>query len=82
MEGVALAVVVYALVRKFGKPISDSLEADVIAFRNMLYNKRNKEIQALEKAIKDQLDLENVLECRHEIFKIKHVRICIHIYVC
>ena len=74
MEGVALGLVVYALARRLGKPISDAMDADIEGFRTALYDNRNKEIQSLEQAIKEELDMENVLACRHEIFKIKHVR--------
>ena len=74
MEGVALGLVVYALARRLGKPISDALDADIEGFRTALYSHRDKEIQSLEQAIKEELDMENILACRHEIFKIKHVR--------
>jgi len=65
--------VVYALVRKLGKPITDAMDADITAFKTALYDHRNKEIQSLEQAIKEELDMEDILGCRHEIFKIKHV---------
>ena len=78
-----MGLVVYALSRRLGKPISDALEADIEGFRTALYDHRNKEVQSLEQAIKEELDMENVLACRHEIFKIKHVRarICAYIIV-
>ena len=83
MEGVALGIVVYGLFRWLGKPISDAMDADITSFKTALYDHRNKEIQSLEQAIKEELDMENVLACRHEIFKIKHVREDNHyIHVC
>ena len=74
VEGVGLGIVIYALARKLGKPVKDAMEADIEAFRTALYDHRDKEVQSLEQAIKEELDMEDVLACRHEIFKIKHVR--------
>lgn len=68
-----MGLVVYGLVRWIGKPVNDALEADITVFKSALYDHRNKEVQSLEQAIKEELEMEDILACRHEIFKIKHV---------
>lgn len=68
-----MGIVVYGLVRWLGKPVSDAMDADIAAFKTALYDHRNKEVQSLEQAIKEEFDMENILATRHEIFKIKHV---------
>lgn len=73
MAGVTFAILIYMMMRRFGKPVANYLDEQIEMDRQKLYAGYNQEVKELEAAIKNQRTVEPALNTRHEVYEIHHV---------
>jgi len=73
VAGVTFAILIYMLMRRYGKPVANYLDEQIEMDRQRLYVGYNQEVKQLETSVENQRTVEPALNTRHEVYEIHHV---------